>query len=94
MRGYSNYFGVTNNSRALYRFERVVQHLLCKWLKQRSQRRSFTCGSFCRYAARPPTASSRHLYVSHWERPSAEACAGTPLQAADLLQMVQIIDAA
>ena len=28
------------------------------------------------------------------KRPSAEACAGTPLQAADLLQMVQIIDAA
>jgi hypothetical protein len=54
MRGHFNYFGVTDNSRALYRFERAVYNLLCTWLKHRSQRRSFTWDSFRRYAARYP----------------------------------------
>jgi RNA-directed DNA polymerase len=54
MRGHFNYFGVTDNSPALYRFERVVQRLVLKWLNRRSQRRSFTWESFCRYAKRHP----------------------------------------
>jgi RNA-directed DNA polymerase len=54
MRGHFNYFGVTDNSRALYRFERAVYKLLFKWLNHRSQRRSFTWESFRRYAARYP----------------------------------------
>jgi RNA-directed DNA polymerase len=54
MRGHFNYFGVTDNSRALYRFERAVYKLLFKWLNHRSQRRSFTWDSFRRYAARYP----------------------------------------
>jgi RNA-directed DNA polymerase len=54
MRGHFNYFGVTDNSRALYRFERAVYKLLFKWLNHRSQRRSFTWESFRRYAARHP----------------------------------------
>lgn len=54
MRGHFNYFGVTDNSRALYQFERAVHHLLCKWLNRRSQRRSFTWDSFLRYMARFP----------------------------------------
>ena len=54
MRGHFNYFGVTDNSRALYRFEQAVLHRLFKWLNRRSQRRSFTWESFCRYRARHP----------------------------------------
>jgi RNA-directed DNA polymerase len=54
MRGHFNYFGVTDNSPALYRFARAVQRLVLKWLNRRSQRRSFTWESFCRYAKRHP----------------------------------------
>jgi group II intron reverse transcriptase/maturase len=54
MRGHFNYFGVTDNSPALYRFERAVQRLVLKWLNRRSQRRSFTWESFRRYAKRHP----------------------------------------
>jgi RNA-directed DNA polymerase len=52
MRGHFNYFGVTDNSPALYRFVRVVQQLVLKWLNRRSQRRRFTWESFHRYAKR------------------------------------------
>ena len=54
MRGHFNYFGVTDNSRALYRFERRVYRLVFKWLNRRSQRRSFTWESYRRYFTRHP----------------------------------------
>jgi RNA-directed DNA polymerase len=54
LRGHFNYFGVTDNSQALYRFEREVHILLFKWLNRRSQRRSFTWDGFLRYLARYP----------------------------------------
>ena len=54
MRGHFNYFGVTDNSRALYSFERAVQKLLFKWLNRRSQRHSFTWETFRCYLARYP----------------------------------------
>jgi hypothetical protein len=54
MRGHFNYFGVTDNSRALYRFEHAVRQRLFKWLNRRSQRRSFAWESFRRYEARHP----------------------------------------
>ena len=54
LRGHFNYFGVTDNSQALYRFEREAHNLLFKWLNRRSQRRSFTWESFLRYKARYP----------------------------------------
>lgn len=54
MRGHFNYFGVTDNSRALYRFAWAVRRLLFKWLNCRSQRRSFTWESFRRYHRRYP----------------------------------------
>jgi len=52
LRGHFNYFGVTDNSRALYRW--AVHALLLKWLNRRSQRRSFTWEGFRRYQARHP----------------------------------------
>ena len=54
LRGHFNYFGVTDNSQALYRFEREVNILLFKWLNRRSQRRSFTWDRFLRYRAQHP----------------------------------------
>jgi RNA-directed DNA polymerase len=54
LRGHFNYFGVTDNSRALYRFEQAVQALLLKWLNRRSPRHSYTWESFRRYQARHP----------------------------------------
>jgi RNA-directed DNA polymerase len=54
MRGHFNYFGVTDNSRALYRFEHAVRQRLFKWLNRRSQRHSFSWESFRRYEARHP----------------------------------------
>lgn len=61
MRGHFNYFGVTDNSRALYRFKWAVQKLVFKWLNRRSQRRSFTWESFCRYFKRYPLPKPRRL---------------------------------
>ncbi len=54
MRGHFNYFGVTDNSCALRRFERAVHRLLFKWLNRRSQRRSVSWERFCRYLDRHP----------------------------------------
>lgn len=61
MRGHFNYFGVTDNSRALARFARTVQRLVFKWLNRRSQRRSFTWERFCRYMQRFPLPRPRAL---------------------------------
>jgi len=65
LRGHFNYFGVIDNSRALYRFERAVHRLLLKWLNRRSQRRSFTWESFLRYQARYPLAKPGRLVSLH-----------------------------
>ena len=61
MQGHFNYFGVTDNSRALARFARVVHRLVFKWLNRRSQRRSFTWERFCRYMRRFPLPRPRPL---------------------------------
>ena len=52
LRGHFNYFGETENSPALTRFEHAVHRLVFKWLNWRSQRRSFTWEQFVRYRAR------------------------------------------
>jgi group II intron reverse transcriptase/maturase len=54
LRGHFNYFGVTDNGRALYHFEDAVHKLIFKWVNRRSQRRSFTWESFLRYLAWHP----------------------------------------
>ena len=61
MRGHFNYFGVTDNSRALWQFREAVRRLIYKWLNRRSQRRSFTWERFCRYEARFPLPRTRRL---------------------------------
>jgi len=54
MRGHFNYFGVTDNSQALYHFEWAAHRLVFKWLNRRSQRRRCTWESFRRYSTRHP----------------------------------------
>jgi group II intron reverse transcriptase/maturase len=54
LRGHFNYFGVTDNSRALHQFEHAVPRLVFKWLNRRSQRHSFSWARFCRYRVRYP----------------------------------------
>jgi hypothetical protein len=65
MRGHFQYFGVTDNSLALHRFEHAVHRLVFKWLNRRSQRRSFSWESFCRYRARYPLPQPGRLVSLH-----------------------------
>jgi RNA-directed DNA polymerase len=65
MRGHFQYFGVTDNSLALYRFEHAVHRLVFKWLNRRSQRRSFSWESFCRYRAQYPLPQPGRLVSLH-----------------------------
>ena len=46
LRGYYNYYGVTDNTRSLQMFSYTVTGLLFKWLNRRSQKRSYTWESF------------------------------------------------
>jgi hypothetical protein len=61
IRGHLNYFGVTDNTRALKQFRRGVRQLLFKWLNRQSQKRSFTWESFLRYEARYPLPRTKRL---------------------------------
>jgi len=61
MRGHCNCFGVSDNSRARAQFREAVCQLAFKWLKRRSQRRSFTWESLARYEARHPLPRPKYL---------------------------------
>jgi hypothetical protein len=50
MRGHCNDFGVTDNGPALWPCDHAVSRLVCKWVKRRRQRRSFSWERFRRYA--------------------------------------------
>ena len=71
LRGHLNYFGVTDNSRALNQFIRAARRVLFKWLNRRSQRRSFTWESFSRYEARYPLPQPQRLVRLNpgWRKP-------------------------
>jgi hypothetical protein len=61
LRGHFNYFGVTDNSRALHQFDHAVHRLVFKWLNRRSQRHSFSWVQSCRYRARYPLPAPGRL---------------------------------
>ena len=44
--GHYNYFGITDNSRALVKYTYEVIRILFKWLNRRSQRESYTWEEF------------------------------------------------
>ena len=61
MRGHCNYFGVTDNRRALWQCREAGRRLCYQWLHRRSQRRSCTWERFCRDEARCPLPRTRRL---------------------------------
>lgn len=46
LRGHYQYYGVTDNTRELKKYQYAVKRLLFKWLNRRSQKRSYTIDSF------------------------------------------------
>jgi hypothetical protein len=46
LRGYYQYYAVTDNSKDVNRYFKVVEWLLFKWLNRRSQKRSYTVDTF------------------------------------------------
>ena len=44
--GHYNYYGVTDNTKEVKRFQGITKRLLFKWLNRRSQRRSYTADGF------------------------------------------------
>ena len=46
LRGHSQYYGVTDNTRGVKSYLNVVKWLLIKWLNRRSERRSYTLDTF------------------------------------------------
>ncbi len=65
--GYYRYYGITDNSNALYRYGRAVNKLLFKWLNRRSQRKSFEWDKFEKLLAKYPLPPPR-IYVNIYER--------------------------
>jgi RNA-directed DNA polymerase len=64
--GYYHYYGITDNSNALYRYMREVNKLLYKWLNRRSQRKSFAWDKFENLLVKYPLPLPR-IYVNIYE---------------------------
>ena len=67
LRGYYQYYGVTDNSRSLYQFRRCINQLLWKWLNRRSQRRSYTSKEFAQLMKDIPLLKPK-IYVNIFDR--------------------------
>lgn len=70
LQGHYNYYGITDNSRALERFEQCAEELLFKWLNRRSQRRSFKWDKFEKLLRKYPLPRPRicvRIYDLNWE---------------------------
>ena len=61
--GYYHYYGITDNSRSLNSFYKVVRSRLFYWLNRRSQRRSYTKEGYKELLKQFPLAQPR-IYVS------------------------------
>ena len=46
LRGYYQYYGITDNGESLNKFLYAIKRILLKWLNRRSQRRSYTYAEF------------------------------------------------
>ena len=44
--GHYNYYGITDNSKSIIKFEYEILKTLYKWLNRRSQKKSYTCEEF------------------------------------------------
>lgn len=67
LRGYYQYYGITDNSYSLNRFKSCVNKLLWKWLNRRSQRRSYTTEEFAELLRQFPLLQPK-IYVNIYDR--------------------------
>jgi RNA-directed DNA polymerase len=63
VRGHDIYYGVTGNSKALYKFHRGVEKIWFKWLNRRSQKKSLPWEKFTAYLRRHPLPRPK-MYAS------------------------------
>lgn len=72
--GYYHYYGVTDNSVAINKFQWQVRKLLYKWLNRRSQKKSFNYEKFQLFLGRYPLPKPR-IYVNIYAiRPRLAGC--------------------
>jgi group II intron reverse transcriptase/maturase len=62
LRGHYQYYGISGNWRAIARFYRLAEELALKWLNRRSQKKSFSEGSFSDYLERYPLPKPRIVH--------------------------------
>ena len=67
LKGYYQYYGITDNSYSLNRFKNCVNKLLWKWLNRRSQRRSYTTEEFAELLRQFPLLQPK-IYVNIYDR--------------------------
>ncbi len=59
LRGYYQYYGITDNGKSLNKFLHAIKRILWKWLNRRSQRRSYTSAEFAQVLKSYPLISPR-----------------------------------
>ena len=62
LRGHYQYYGISGNYRAIYRYYCCVVKLAFKWLNRRSQRKSFNWEQFTKYLERFPLPRPRIVH--------------------------------
>ena len=62
LRGHYQYYGVSGNSRMIWKFNYVAMRTLYKWLNRRSQCKSFTWKQLTDYLARYPLPRPRLVH--------------------------------
>jgi RNA-directed DNA polymerase len=67
LQGHYNYYGITDNSNALCRFQYEVTRMIFKWLNRRSQRKSFEWDKFELFLNKYPLPEPR-IKVNIYER--------------------------
>lgn len=66
LQGYYRYYGVSDNTRTLGKFKRMVEGILFKWLNRRSQRRSYSWQNYYKLLERYKLPNPK-LYTSIFE---------------------------
>lgn len=70
LQGYYQYYAVTDNSYALYRYKDQIERLLFKWLNRRSQRKSFGWDKFKELLRKYPLPRPKilvNIFDMRWE---------------------------
>jgi RNA-directed DNA polymerase len=62
IRGHYQYYGVSDNSRSLEKYNLEVKRIIYKWMNRRSQRQSFNWEQFDKYLKRYPLPKPKIVY--------------------------------